>query len=319
MHNRSLLFLCILSICLCGRAHAQLKGSHLLGDAGLQSGTQAPPGFTIVVPVYAYDAAKLRDDNGDVVTDKLDLTMFITGIGFSWVLPQKILGGHLGGTALFPFASNRLSSNLTNTSSPFAFTDIYFQPVQLGWKLKQADITAGYALYLPSGKYEKGGDDNSGMGMLVNEFSAGATAYFDQKKTIHFSSLFSYAINGKKKDTDIKTGDLLSVEGGLGKTWYKKAMKGEIPVIINAGLVYYMQFKTTADVVPVDTVLVSLGGNKDKTIALGPEASIYLPGIRSLISFRWLGEVMAHNRFQGNTFMLTLAFSAKSFANKQAP
>jgi hypothetical protein len=316
MRNRLTLFLCSIFLLGSPGVKAQLKGTHLLGDAGLKSGTQGPPGFNIVVPVYAYDARKLRNDAGDVATDNVDLAMFVTGLGFSWVLPQKILGGHLGGTVLFPFASNRLSSNLTNTSSAFAFTDIFFQPVQMGWAVKQADFTAGYTLYLPSGKYEKGGDDNSGLGMLVNEFSAGSTVYFNQKKTWHISSLLSYALNSKKKDTDIKTGDVLSIEGGLGKTWYAKPLKGDIPVIINAGLIYYMQFKTTADVVPVDTVIVSLGGNKDKTIALGPEANIYLPGLRSLVSLRWVSEVMAHNRFQGNTFLLTIAFSAKSFAKK---
>ncbi|RPD39019.1 SphA family protein [Chitinophaga barathri] len=305
--------LAVMIIVLESPASAQLKGTHLLGDVGLKSGSQAPPGFSLVVPVYLYNTGKLRNDNGDVITDNVDLNMFITGIGGAWVFNKKILGGKLGGTVLFPFASNRISSNLTNTKHSLAFTDIYFQPVQLGWEVKQADFIFSYALYFPAGKYEPGADDNTGLGMLSNEFAAGSTVYFDQKKTIHFSGLFSYAVNGKKRDSEVKAGNLLTIEGGLGKTWYKKAIDGPIPVIINAGLVYYFQFKSTADEVPVGSEIVSLGGDKDKMFGLGPEANIYLPGLRSQLGFRWLGEIMARNRFQGNTFMLTIAYNVKSF------
>jgi hypothetical protein len=60
------------------------------------------------------------------------------------------------------------------------------------------------------------------LGILTNEFSAGSTVYFDPKKEWNFSHLFSYGLNSKKKNTkdnDITVGNLLSIEGGLGKTW----------------------------------------------------------------------------------------------------
>jgi len=68
---------------------------------------------------------------------------------------------------------------------------MYVQPVQLGWKTKWADFSFGYALYLPTGKYELGADNNSGLGILSNEFSAGSTVYFDPKKEWNFTALFS--------------------------------------------------------------------------------------------------------------------------------
>ena len=296
-------------------AFAQLKGDHMLGDIGLQAGTQSPPGFALIVPVYLYNASKLKDSKGDVVTDNLALNMFVTGIGGSWVTNLKILGANYGGSVLFPFASNRLESTITTTKSPFAFTDIYFQPVQLGWHTKHADFLAGYALYFPSGKYEKGGDDNSGLGQLVNEFSAGSTLFFDKTKSIHFSALLSYALNSEKKNTDIKTGDNLTIEGGLGKTWYKKAAAGPIPKIINLGAVYYMQFKTSDDKIPVGSGYL-LDPAKDRIFAAGAEGSYFAPSIRTLFDLKWLAEMGARNRIQGNTFMLTIAYSLKSFEKK---
>lgn len=296
-------------------ASAQLKGDHILGDAGLQSGTQAPPGFVLVVPVYVYAASKLKNSKGDVVSDNLHLNMFVTGIGGSWVTNLKILGANYGGSVLFPFASNRLESTVINTKSPLAFSDIYFQPVQLGWHRKQADFLFGYALYFPSGKYELGGDDNSGLGQLVNELSAGTTIFFDKTKLLHFSSLLSYAFNAEKKNSDIKTGDNLSIEGGLGKTWYKKAAAGPVPRIINAGIVYYMQFKTTTDKIP-PAGSYAFDPAKDQVFAAGLEGSYYAPHIRMLFNLRWAAEMGAQNRIQGNTFMLTLGYNLKSFEKK---
>lgn len=171
-------------------AKAQLKGTRLLGDMGLQSGSQAPPSFAPAVALYNYRTSTFKNANGDK-TDAPDISMFLLGVGGSLVTHIKILGGNYGCSALIGFASNRIEGNLVSTSSALAFTDTYIQPVQLGWKTKRADFTAGYALYLPSGKYELGGDDNAGLGTLTNEFSAGSTLYLDAKKEWTFSGLFS--------------------------------------------------------------------------------------------------------------------------------
>jgi hypothetical protein len=168
-------------------------------------------------------------------------------------------------------------------------------------------------MYLPTGKFTAGASDNSGLGMFMNEFSAGTTLFFNDKKTIHFSALASYEINEKKKGTDIKTGDILSVEGGLGKTFYimntaKKAPTG----ILNAGLIYYLQYKITSDQIPVP-ILGIVEGEKDHVGGIGAEINYFHIGCKTSAGFRWIGEVNAVNRFQGNTFFITLAhvFSLK--------
>ncbi len=48
------------------QAHAQLLGHNAPGDFGLQAGTQAPPGFYLVAPLYSrYDADTLRNGLGN--------------------------------------------------------------------------------------------------------------------------------------------------------------------------------------------------------------------------------------------------------------
>lgn len=294
-----------------GRIYGQLKGTHMLGDMGLQSGTQTAPSFVPAVAFYNYHTSSFVNASGDK-TDAPSINMSVLGVGGSVVTNVKILGGNYGFSALIGFASSKIEGNLVSTKSSLAFTDTYIQPVQLGWKTAHADYTFGYAMYLPTGKYEAGGDDNAGLGIFTNEFSAGSTVYFDKEKKWNFSALFSYALNSSKKNTkdnDISPGNVLSIEGGLGKTWYKPVKNSQLPLIINAGLIYYIQYKVSQD----QMTIPQLSGetfnlaNKDHIYALGAEGNIFIPTLKSSIGLRWLGEMDARNRTQGNTFFVTLA------------
>lgn len=317
-----LLFLFLLSLSVSFSLHAQLKGTHLLGDMGLQSGSQASPSFTAFVPMFNYHTTKFIKANGDKLNAP-DINMFLLGVGGGIVTEKKILGGNYGASVLLAFASSKIEGNLISTKSSLAFTDMYIQPLQLGWKTKQADFSFGYAIYVPTGKYELGGDENAGMGIFTNELSAGSTVYFDKKKEWNFSALFSYAFNSKKKNTGnntITVGNLLTIEGGLGKTWYKAIKGSPLPMIINAGVVYYMQFKTTKDKMTIPIISNSTFdlANKDRGYALGAETDIFIPTIKSSIGLRWLGEFGSRNRTQGNSFFITLAPYIKFFEPKKS-
>jgi hypothetical protein len=290
---------------------AQLRGTHLLGDIGLQSGSEAPPSFTLAVPLYSYHTSTFVKADGDKIKVP-NIYTFLPGLGGTVVTNKKILGADYGVSLQFAFASGKIEGDTASEKSSLAFSDMYVQPLQLGWNIKQADFSFGYALYLPTGKYELGGNSNSGLGMLSNEFSAGTTIYFDQKKEWNFSTLLSYAINSAKKNTkdnSITVGNILTLEGGLGKTWYKTVKNNPLPMIINAGLAYYMEFKITDDKMKIpalgsETIDLS---KKDHIFGLGPEANVFIPSIKSSVDIRWLGELGARNRVQGNSFFITLA------------
>lgn len=299
--------LIITSLLLCSLSQAQLKGGHILGAMGLQSGTQTPANtLSIYVPGYLYDASSLRDAQGEKSVANPDISMFITGAGANYVSDFKILGANYGATILLAFASNTIQGNTIDSKNSLAFTDMYVQPIQLGWHNKRVDFVFSYQLYLPTGRFTAGASDNSGLGMFMNEFSAGSTLFFDEKKTVHFSALASYEINGKKKNTDIKTGDIFSIEGGLGKTFYIMNSDHKVPKsILNAGLIYYLQYKVSNDKIPVGNLM--LQPDKDRVGALGAEVNYFHIGCKTSAGLRWVSELGAVNRFQGNTFFLTLA------------
>lgn len=297
----------ITSLLFCFLSQAQLKGGHILGAMGLQSGTQTPANtLSVYVPGYLYKASSLRDADGKSSIAEPDISMFITGAGANYVSDFKIFGANYGATILLAFASNTIQGNTIDSRNSLAFTDMYVQPLQLGWHKKRADFTFSYQLYLPTGQFTAGASDNAGLGMLMNEFSAGTTLFFNDKKTFHFSALASYEINGKKKDTDIKTGDIVSIEGGLGKTFYLfNAEKSAPASILNAGVIYYLQYKVSNDKIPVGNLV--LQPDKDRVGALGAEVNYFHIGCKTTAGLRWVSEIGAVNRFQGNTFFLTLA------------
>ena len=80
-----------------------------------------------------------------------------------------------------------------------------------------------------------------------------------------------------------------------------------------------MQYKITADEMQIPRISNSTFdlANKDHVYALGAEANIFIPTIKSSISVRWLGELGAKNRTQGSSFFITLAPYMKFFTTKK--
>jgi hypothetical protein len=69
------------------------------------------------------------------------------------------------------------------------------------------------------GRFSQGGTNNTGLGIWGNEFTIGSTIYLDQKKTWNAAASFGLEFHTDKSGTNIKVGDLGTVEGGLGKTF----------------------------------------------------------------------------------------------------
>ncbi len=287
---------------ICG--FAQMKGDHLLGDYGLAAGTQPFPSIVAALPIYGYNASGLVNDVGNTIDKSPDVNAFLLGVGAGIVTKFKILGANYGASLLFCFASNKIEGNTVQSGSSFAFSDTYIQPLQLGWYFKQVDVTIGYGLYMPTGRYEFGGDNNSGMGMWTNEFSAGGTWYLGKKKSFNISSIIFYETHSDKKNTDFKVGDIITLEGGLAKTFEIPLKGASIPMEINVGPVYYAQFKVSDDYMPLGNQVFT--GNKDRIYGLGLEGNILYPKTFTSLSVRWLGELGARNRFEGNTFLITI-------------
>jgi hypothetical protein len=199
-----------------------------------------------------------------------------------------------------------------NVNTGFAYTDM-FLGASLGWSLKRADIMAGYNLYIPTGRFSQGGNDNTGLGMWGNEFTIGTTVYFDQKKLWNVAATFGLEFHTNKSGTNINVGDMGTIQGGVGRTFYKK-VSGPVPMIMNLGVAGYSQFKVTGD--SGSDINPALRGYKDRVFALGPEFNIYIPRPRLSLVVRYEPEFGARLRSQGQTVVFSVAWVAKSLVKQ---
>ncbi len=288
--------------------HAQFNGHNTRGDFGLQSGTQAPPGFYVVPVFYDYQADTLRDKNGDerpLLASGGSVDVQAGMLGLLWTTETKIFGGNYGFEVWPGFTNNALAAPIfsASESSSTGFADIYIRPITLGWNTARADFITGLGVYAPTGNWELGGTSNRGLGMWSYEIFGGTTLYFDEARTWHFSTLASYETHGKKDDTNIRVGDLLTLEGGLGKSWMDGALV--------AGLTYYAQWKITEDELGAGIKLP----NKHRIYGLGPEVTLPIASKKTLFGFltmRYVWETGARSTLEGNTFVALLTFPVPS-------
>jgi hypothetical protein len=295
------------------RSQAQFKGDHIPGFIGLESGSQAPPGLYVGDLVYVYPTDTIKDNNGRNFTLPGSLTSTADILLVNLVTNYKLFGAKVGGSVGFPFIKNRIQFTSFDVHTAFAYTDT-FAGVTLGWNLKRADITAGYNLYMPTGKFEPNATDNTGLGIWGNEFTLGSTVYLDQKRAWNAAANFALEFNSDKKDTNIHVGDLGTIEGGLARTFYKK-VSGPVPIVMNLGVAGYAQFKVTGD--SGSDIPPALRGLKDRVFALGPEFNVFIPGPNLSLLARYEPEFGARNRTQGQTIVFSIVCVAKSLVKHQ--
>ena len=146
------------------------------------------------------------------------------------------------------------------------------------------------------------GEENRGLGMWGYEFFGATTLYLDSAKTWNFALFAAYELHSKKEGTDVRVGDILTLEGGLGKTF----MQG----MVNVGVTYYAQWKVTNDDFGLQ---INLPGGpligKHQVYGVGPEVSIPLATKKKLYGFltlRYIWETGARTMLEGEVFMVCL-------------
>ena len=300
-------FVLFLALVTAGAAHAQLNGLHIKGDAGLDSGTQAPPGAYYGVLFYLYDTSRINNRFGDQVNAAGSLNLPVGAGLISVVTKKTFLGANYGFTVIpLDGLSTSLESPRLTKGSGAGFGDIYIHPVYLGWHFKPADVVTGFGIYVPTGRYtaDNANGDNTGLGMWGFEPSIGTTVHLNSAKTLNASALASFEFNTNKRDTAQHVGNIATLEGGIGQKFLKGAA--------NLGVVYYAQWKLSDDNLTGLPALIVQGRNR--VAAVGPELTFPLATKNTLFgffTFRYEFEVYARTATQGNALILTAVFPFK--------
>jgi len=274
--RNTLAVLCLTSLPL----SPQYLSDQQLGLTGLKAGSQPAPGLYVTLPLY-YRASSISffDAQGTQVAKNAtaDLNVFVLP-AIQFVTPLKVLGATYGAGFLEWISNGAIDQATLNLhrSTGFGFADMYVSPLILGWHIQHADITAGYSFFAPVGP--------AGFHQWVNEIDFGTTVYPDSGKNWNLSTMMAYDFNRKKNNKDVEVGDVLTLSGGLGRSF-----KGGL---VNAGAAYAAQWKVTHD--SGSDIPGFLQVTNGRVFGVGPEvdAPVFTKGkYLGLVSFRYLWNV----------------------------
>jgi hypothetical protein len=266
---------------------ATFSGHYPSGAEGIKGATLPPPGFYL----RDYNLFYYADDFPNGPSDFKALA-YIQAPRAIYMTDFKILGANYGLDLLVPFYYGDIEVG-DFSDSTFTMGDLQFEPLLLAWHWKQLDLGAGYAFWAPTGDYNKKGDRPSrllGKGFWSHMFTAGATWYPDQEKTWSISALNRYEIHMERDDDAFTAGDTYTLEFGLAKSLSK---------YIDLGIAGYYQKQVTG----YDP---GWAGPMDYVVGVGPEISSFCPKLGLFASLRYVRELDAKARPEGNTVTLTL-------------
>jgi hypothetical protein len=288
-------------------AWAQLNTQHISGSVGVKAGSAAPPGEYYIAPLlYFYSTDDVRNRNGDKVpiNEQIDGAMF--GAGVSVVTKKKVLGADYGFTVLIAGANNRLQATEIASNPGAGVTDSVLTPMSLGWHKKRADAIAYYSLYLPTGRYEDGASNNTGLGMWGQEIGFGTTGYLTEDRRFHAATAVSFNFQSKKEDSESHVGNQMNLEGGIGGDFLGGGL--------TAGLAYYYSFKLTQD--EPHLFPLNIGLAKARVFALGPDMTLALASkkkntVYGFVTVRYEWELHAEAHTKGGMWLIQAVFPFK--------
>jgi hypothetical protein len=304
MNHKALMRCIMLLLIISLPAIAQERGQYLPGTAGLNSGMQTPEGFTYANLFIWYPTSKFKDQNGDTAPINFDIDLIADLNLLAYTTKAKFLGATYGMAVVVPIVNTPVSlPRLDLDISPTGVGDIYVEPINLGWKLKKADVKVAYGFVAPTGKFDEIGSDTTTTDYWGHEITFASTIYLDKTKLTQFSFNTNWEFHQKKRHEDLKVGNNMTLEAGVGKIFVKNQGKQ----LIQFGVIGYSEFQLTNDsgtAVPLLTV-----NNKDRVFAIGPEFGVILPTKKFNFLARVLPEFGARNRTQGVTVVFAIGKS----------
>jgi len=183
--------------------------------------------------------------------------------------------------------------------------DIYVEPVNLGWAKPGAyNIKVAYGFIAPTGKFDEDGTETTTTDYWGHEFTFATTRALGQTKLWQLSVNTNWEFHQKKRHEDVKVGNNMTLEYGVGKTIVKNQGKQ----LIQVGAVGYAEFQLTDD--SGSDVSAFNRGNQDHAFGLGGEFGVIWPVSKFNFLVRVIPEFGVRSRTQGLTFVVA---AGKSF------
>lgn len=239
-------------------AQQPIPGNYAPGAAtGMKGSIMAPPNTFIfenaTMHFYTRDFVDSSGDQLRIPTSNALANRTILG----YVFDTDILGADFFPAVIIPLA-NQYVRPTPNSEKDFQFGDLILQPVSLGWHLDEWHPMIAYNLWLPTGRFNEGAQNNTGKGLASHLFQVGVTWMQTSELPWAWTVIGRYEFFGTQEDTDIRPGQVLTIDGGIGK---------EITKGFDLGLTGYFTTQTTKEKGSAPGTDTSLY----RTFGLGPE------------------------------------------------
>jgi hypothetical protein len=148
--------------------------------------------------------------------------------------------------------------------------------------------------------------------MWSYELSGGGTVYLDKARSLSIAATAYWETHTRKEGEvviegitvdDVKVGQLLTIEGGIGKSFLHGAA--------GFGVAYYAQWKLTDDTMNTSTGAPLAITDRHRVFGIGPEVTIPIATKSTLISIvnvRYLWETGTEFKTQGQSLLVTTTF-----------
>lgn len=279
---------------------AQSRGQYTPGLNATSSGTMAAPGWTYSNVFQLYSFNQSKDRNGDRLPVTGNVSVIFDHNTIIWSNKPKEGKPRYAFVADVPISNNSLSSaTLGTVAGGGGLTDIYIQPLTLGWNFKRADIQVAYGFTVPTGRFNGDATNNVGSGYWGQDVSSGQTIYLTKDKKTAFSAYEMYEFHGTQRDTQVHPGQTLDVDYSLTRVvvLQKKTM-----TMLQLGVAGYGQYQMTDKSGPSVTPLQASAHYRVN--ALGGTANIILPMRKAAITFKALKEFANRSTVQGYTIQV---------------
>lgn len=273
-----------------------------------------PPGLYLLNYTYWYHSETFRDRNGNSIEQ---VTVPVPGVGprtfnldttlnqvavlpmLAWSPDWEWNGVRWGAYVAQGFANTSLNAAVNDIDRGFdvatswGATDLFFQPLWLQWSSQHLDAVVAYGFYAPTGRFEPGALDNTGLGYWEHQVQTATAFHFDQKKTLSLVMVGTWELNQDIQGVDVHPGSRFTFNWAFSKIW----LEGMLESALVGYDTWQMSANSGADVPAFRAGVI------DEVHAAGLQLGIPKLGLH----LHYLHEFRARARFQGQ--MLTLTFT----------
>lgn len=283
-------------------------GFYLLGSKGPAAAITPPPGvyFSNDLYIYSGDLGGGRAlPSGGRLAVGVEGTAVIDVPTALWILPEEVLGGHLGLSATVPIGWKKTDADLTlagpqgGTATGSVSDDVFTvgDPViggLLGWEDGNFHWQTSLLVNVPIGDYQKGEISNISFNHWGADVSVGAT-WLDPTIGLDLSAVVGMTFNAENPATDYRTGNEFHFE------W---AAVQHFSPQFDAGLVGYYYDQVTGD-----SGAGAASDFKGRVAAIGATIGWNFKAGELPMSARvkYFHEFAAENRAEGDAVFLTIS------------